>query len=65
MADQIISAAPEIREAKLGPDARFVLFGCDGIWERIDNEGAVSMVSEFIKNATPEQLARKSDTLVE
>ena len=31
----------------------------------IDNEGAVSMVSEFIKNATPEQLARKSDTLAD
>lgn len=33
--DQIISAFPDVISRKVGKDCRFLLIGCDGIWETI------------------------------
>lgn len=36
-AAQKVTADPEIREKTLTSDDRFLVFGCDGIWERVEN----------------------------
>jgi serine/threonine protein phosphatase PrpC len=31
--DQMITANPEIRKEKIGPDTSFLIIACDGIWD--------------------------------
>merc|ERR1711933_271295 len=44
-AEQIVTAFPEVREVeiKAGED-EFLVIGCDGIWEKCENEDAVEFV---------------------
>ena len=43
-----LSAEPEITERALAPADRFVILGCDGIWDVASNEKAVEVVAAAI-----------------
>jgi len=42
--EQIITAHPEIMTHELDEKDKFIILGCDGIWERLDNQEAVDFV---------------------
>ena len=37
-AEQIISAQPDVTEIKLGPQDRFLVLACDGVWDVKTNQ---------------------------
>jgi len=48
-ADQIISAAPEIREIQLVDEDEFMVLGCDGVWESWSNQEMVDFIRPRLK----------------
>lgn len=52
--DQIISAFPDVKTCKLEKNCKFLLIGCDGIWETIPAEQICRLVADKIaKNPNP------------
>lgn len=49
----IITAFPDIKKYTINVKDQFILIGCDGVWEKMNNEG----VSEFIN----ERISKKLD----
>jgi len=47
---KVVVGDPEVVQQRLGPDDRFVLLACDGIWDVMTNERAVAICSRAIKN---------------
>jgi len=47
-AEQILTVFPEVRTFEMTEQDEFMVIGCDGIWERIDNQGAVDFVAPRI-----------------
>ncbi|ORZ30312.1 phosphatase 2C-domain-containing protein [Catenaria anguillulae PL171] len=45
---QIVTADPDIRQAKIEPDHEFLILACDGIWDCVSNEDAVTYVRHQI-----------------
>jgi len=43
-AEQIVTAFPEVRIEPLQSDDEFIVIGCDGIWEKAENQDAVDYV---------------------
>lgn len=46
---QVLSAFPEVRTIPLTSEDEFMVIGCDGIWERLTNQGAVDFVRPKLK----------------
>ena len=46
---QMITACPDIREFDRNEDDKFILMGCDGIWEKFekDSSGLVKAVTQY------------------
>lgn len=47
MLKQYIVAHPELREDTLGPDAKCLVVATDGVWDVVENEEAVELVSRY------------------
>jgi len=47
-AEQILTVFPEVRTFEMTEQDEFMVIGCDGIWERIDNQGVVDFVAPRI-----------------
>jgi serine/threonine protein phosphatase PrpC len=47
---QIVTALPDIRVVDLDPSDRFLILACDGIWDILTNEQAVSFVDEKLRD---------------
>mmetsp|Transcript_63852 Transcript_63852/g.167222 ORF Transcript_63852/g.167222 Transcript_63852/m.167222 type:complete len:493 (+) Transcript_63852:138-1616(+) len=47
-AEQILTVFPEVRTFEMTEQDEFMVIGCDGIWERIDNQGVVDYVAPRI-----------------
>ena len=47
---KVVVGDPEVVQQRLGPDDRFILLACDGIWDVMTNERAVAIASKAIKN---------------
>ena len=45
-AEQIISSVPELKIEKLTSDVKFLIIACDGIWDCLTNDQAVSILRE-------------------
>ena len=43
----MITALPEIKKQKLGPDSSFLIIACDGIWDCLTSQQAVDEFSEL------------------
>ena len=48
--EQIISAFPDVVEHKLNKSEKFMLIGCDGIWETLSAKDIFSIADQRIKN---------------
>lgn len=57
-AEQMITAMPEIKTEKLTSDTEFLIVGCDGVWDCLTNEKAVSLVREKIWNHSTNKLVK-------
>eukprot|EP00887_Chlorella_sp_A99_P006845 scaffold2.g6845.t1 len=44
--DQIITAEPDVRATDVGPDDRFLVLACDGVWDVMTNQQVVDFVAE-------------------
>jgi len=42
----MITALPEIKKQKLGPDSSFLIIACDGIWDCLTSQQAVDEFGE-------------------
>jgi len=51
-AEQMITAMPDIKVEKNTDDVEFLIIGCDGIWDCLTNEKAVSIVRKEIWDST-------------
>jgi serine/threonine protein phosphatase PrpC len=49
MADQMITAMPEVRKEKID-DACFLIIACDGIWDCLTSSEAVDTVADLLIN---------------
>lgn len=45
---QVVTSSPEVRECALGPDRRLLVLGCDGIWERNQNQQLMNRLHESL-----------------
>ena len=45
----MITAMPEIRKEKLGPELQYLILACDGIWDCLSSQEAVDFVNDLIK----------------
>ena len=43
----MITALPEIKKQKLGPDSSFLIIACDGIWDCLTSQQAVDEFGEL------------------
>jgi serine/threonine protein phosphatase PrpC len=53
LAEQIITAEPDIVQLHLHPLDEFIILGCDGIWDCLTNEKAVEFVRNRIDRMSP------------
>jgi serine/threonine protein phosphatase PrpC len=44
----MITALPEIKKQKLGPDSSFLIIACDGIWDCLTSQQAVDEFGELL-----------------
>jgi protein phosphatase 1G len=47
--DQMLTAMPDIRKEKIGPDSQFFILACDGIWDCLTSQEAVDFTNELIR----------------
>ncbi|KAH8095663.1 protein serine/threonine phosphatase [Aureococcus anophagefferens] len=47
---KVVVGEPEVVQQRLNADDRFVILACDGIWDVLSNEKAVSVVAKAIKD---------------
>lgn len=59
--EQMVTANPEIRSLRLTDDDEFLILACDGIWDVLTNEDAVTFVRErLIKGLSPKQICEEA-----
>ena len=46
--EQAVTVVPDVTSLPLTPDDEFVVLGCDGIWDVMTNQGAVTFLRERI-----------------
>ncbi len=44
----MITALPEIKKQKLGPDSSFLIIACDGIWDCLTSQQAVDEFGDLL-----------------
>ena len=49
VADQMITACPEIKVQNYSTEAQFLIIACDGIWDCLTSQEAVDFVNDLIK----------------
>ncbi|KAI4336687.1 hypothetical protein L6164_015182 [Bauhinia variegata] len=55
-----LSAEPELQEAHLSEDDEFLIMGCDGLWDVMSNQCAVTMArKELMLHNDPERCSRE------
>ena len=47
---KVVVGEPEVVQQRLNADDKFVILACDGIWDVLTNEKAVSVVAKAIKD---------------
>lgn len=47
--EQMISALPDVKHAKIGPKDDFMILACDGIWNSFTSEEVVAFVRERLE----------------
>ncbi|KAK9808817.1 hypothetical protein WJX72_004207 [[Myrmecia] bisecta] len=56
-AEQMVTAVPEVRRAVLDEGDEFLLLACDGIWDVLTNQEAITFVRErLVKGESPKQI---------
>lgn len=63
--DQIISAFPDVVEHQISPDDKFLLLGCDGIWETKATKDMVKFIDSKISETPEPKLAVIVEELLE
>jgi len=48
VADQMITAVPEIRKEKISGDTAFLVLACDGIWDCLTSQESVDIFGELL-----------------
>lgn len=57
VADQMITAVPEIRREKIGSDGVFLIIACDGIWDCLTSQEAVDYVGDLLSNKKRDKIS--------
>jgi serine/threonine protein phosphatase PrpC len=48
--NMMITAVPEVRKEKIGPDGAFLLIACDGIWDCLTSQEAIEYAGDLLTN---------------
>ena len=48
----MITACPEIKKREMTADDKFILMGCDGIWECMSNQELIKFCSDRIESGS-------------
>eukprot|EP00438_Fugacium_kawagutii_P030164 Skav235186 [mRNA] locus=scaffold721:388470:397935:- [translate_table: standard] len=60
---QLIIATPEVRQRKLGTRDRYLLLGCDGVWERFTNQQIVDFL--LLRLQAEKQISRACSAVLD
>jgi serine/threonine protein phosphatase PrpC len=44
-----VTYVPEVNSVDLLPEDKFLIVGCDGLWDVVSNEQAVQIVNKYVK----------------
>lgn len=54
-----VTYTPELRKLELSTSDKFVIVGSDGIWDKLSNFEAVSMVAELLEDENGDLAAKR------
>ena len=58
--DQMISAYPEVKTDELGPNDRFLVLACDGVWDMLTSQECINFVAQRINNKSLNLIAEET-----
>ncbi|CAD8094195.1 unnamed protein product [Paramecium sonneborni] len=65
--EQLIIAVPDIKKVELTPNDKFLLMGCDGVFETLDHSDLLKFINSKLGNqpVTPQLLAKVAEDLLD
>ena len=57
--DQMITAFPEVKIETLGPNDKFIVLACDGVWDMLTSQECIDFVSQRISNRDLKDIAEE------
>ena len=56
----MISAYPEVKTDELGPNDRFLVLACDGVWDMLTSQECINFVAQRINNKSLNLIAEET-----
>ena len=63
--EQLVSAEPDITSKKLSPQDKFILMGCDGVWEILNAKQLCEIVIKRLEEDNERQLSKVVEELLD